>query len=168
MNDTGSAEGTLGNVETTNRRDYLVLDMTSMRFSWSADRTALALLTQRGEIVAVVDTQPSADPREEAYRALDAALDKGRVLRARPDGPASRARFRIAFYNPYTGEVTAGRVPDSLVLGDGALLELPADGAPAVLERADQHAALLVGSRMLTERTPTFAALTRALASHRG
>lgn len=166
MNDTGSSKGTLRIVETTNLRDYLVLDMTSMRFSWSADRTTLALLTQRGEMVAIVDTQPTADPREEAYKALDEALGRGKVLRHRPAEPGTRCRYRIAFYNPYTGEVTVGRATDALVLGDGDVLELPADGAPAVLERAEERTVLHVNRRALTPRTPSFAALTRALAAH--
>ena len=149
-------------------RDVLVLDMASMRFSWSPDRTALALLTQRGEMVTVVDTQPTADPREEAFNALDHALGKGKVLRTRPGDPTGRVKYQIAFYNPYTAEVTVGRVPDTVALGDGELLPLPPDGAPAVLERRGEDVVLRIGHRTLTPRSATFAALTRTLAAHRG
>ncbi len=117
-------------------------------------------------MVAIIDTQPAADPREEAYKALDEALGRGRVLRSSPGEAGSRRKYWIAFYNPFTGEVTAGRATDALVLGDGALLELPADGAPAVLARCGEDVTQHVEVRALTARTPTFAALTRALAAH--
>jgi hypothetical protein len=92
---------------------------------------------------------------------LDEALGRGRVLRSSPGEAGSRRKYWIAFYNPCTGEVTVGRATDALVLGDGALLELPADGAPAVLARCGEDVTLHVEGRALTARTPTFAAHQR-------
>lgn len=88
------------------------------------------------------------------------------MLRSSPGEAGSRRKYWIAFYNPCTGEVTAGRATDALVLGDGALLELPADRTPAVLARCGEDVTLHVKGRALTAPTPTFAALTRALAAH--
>jgi hypothetical protein len=148
-------------------RDVLVIDMSTVRFQWNAAGTSCSALTSRGEIMAVlsgVDT--NADPRETAYLALDAALDRGSVLRTDPANPAARISYRIGFYNPYSAEVSVGAVPHTAAYCDGEPLELDQAGTPAKLKGGARDLTLVVGERRLVPRSLTFAALTRKQIDH--
>lgn len=158
--------GTLGGVD--GATEYLVLDLASLRYQWNAARTAVAVLTAAGELLAVADTPPGTDEREAAFAATDAALARARVNRP---GPTGRVRYRVALYNPYSGEVSVGAVPDTRVFGDGDRLELPAAGAPALLSPGPEPVLGVAGAaagelRPLPLRQVSFAALTRVYQAH--
>ena len=147
--------------------DYLVLDMATIRFQWSPDQTACAALTARGEIVALTDVEPEADERQVAFRLLDQALDQGQVLRPDPGDPTKRVSYKVALYNPFTAEVSAAPVPDTVTFTDRAPLPVPADGLPVVAVTSGRNPSMrTLEGRHLPARTLTFAGLTRAQIAH--
>jgi hypothetical protein len=109
--------------------DILLLDLASLRYRWSDDaHRSLAVLSAMGEVLAVVDCEAGLPQREAAFRACDAALASGRVVRASQDDLLVRRRCRIGLYNPYSGEVAVGPVSRGTVYQGGGRLDVPPNG----------------------------------------
>lgn len=143
--------------------DLIVLDLSTLRYRWNAAKTALAATTALGEVVSVVDTAPGLDAREAAFLACDAALARGRLLRAAPEDPARTRTYRLALYNPYSAETSVGAVPDTQVFCDRRPLALELGGSVAHL--ADGR--LLVGGRILSPVEESLEALAASYQAHR-
>lgn len=134
---------------------YVVCDLTSLRFQWSGDGDALAALTASGQLLGVVDVPVAASDADAVAGVLDDALSRGRVAGA-----------RVAFYNPYTGQVAVGAGARSRVFGDFAPLEVPSGGATAELAAHDGQPRLWVGDRGLDELEPDRQTAADAVDAH--
>lgn len=128
----------------------LVLDMTTLRFRWNdPDRTAVAALSAREEVLAVVDADPAEPLSAIAFRAMDAALAGAHVLRTNPEDPVSPMRYRVGLYNPFSGEVAIGAVPSTVAMSADSRLVIDASGATGVLQGAKDQMRLELGDAVL-------------------
>lgn len=150
--------------------NVLIVDMSTMRFQWNPDHTACSALTARGELVAVIEVvDPDADPGEIAYALLDAALDRGQVLRpdpSDPGNPGARVSYRVALYNPFSAEISLGAVPNTVTFTDHEPVSLETDGLPAVAVAGRDPHLTLPNGRVLYPRELSFAGLTRLQIAH--
>lgn len=162
----GSGSGTLGHMTTARNRPEptLLVDMATLRYRWGPDRRSCALLLSTGELVVVVDVDdPSEDVRVVAYRALDAALDRGRVQRLRADGRT--VTVPVAVYNPFSAEVSVGPVPHTVTFTDEDPLPVPAEGC-MVNVHGGRGRRVEVAGRTLLPRELTLTEMTRTQMSH--
>jgi hypothetical protein len=152
---------------TTNRpSQVLVLDMASLRFRKNAPGTACAVLTRRGELLTAIDISPRDSDRDVIFRGLDAALDRGQVIRTDSDATGGRTRYRLALYNPYTAEISVHAIPATVTFAAIEPVELPVDGDPAVVTGTGRNSCLRLGDRHLYPRQLSFTALTRRPLAH--
>ena len=143
----------------------LVLDMSSLRFRWNPDRTAIAALTPRGEALSVVSADPSEPLSAVAFRAMDAALGTATVLRTDASAADGHVRFKVGFYNPFTGEVAYGSVPDTVAFTSGGRLTLPESGGHGVVSGTGDAIVLSVNGQVLTRTVTDRARADRLAAS---
>jgi hypothetical protein len=108
-----------------------------------------------GEIFSRIDTAPGTSPRAAMYKAANAALDQGQVLR---DGEVCR----IALYNPYSGEASLNAVPATIIYSGGAPISLEPEGS--VFELEDDR--LVCGDVVLQVVAPSLSRTSRAILSH--
>lgn len=152
----------------------VVLDMAGLRFAWDADRSTVTVASALGEVLAVVPAAGASDP-EAAAAALDAVLAGTRLTRlgwewlppgrtpTRSPG-ATRTRFRVALYNPFTCTVALDGLPDTVAFTGPAPLHLPAAGLPGEVDVA--RTALVVGDSTWTRQEGGLQATARALSAH--
>lgn len=130
----------------------LVLDMTTLRFRWNdPDRTAVAALSAREEVLAVVDADPQEPLSAIAFRAMDAALAGAHVLRTNAEDPVSPTRYRVGLYNPFSGEVAIGAVPATVPMSCGTRLVIDPAGATGTLHGAKEELRLHLGDQVLVQ-----------------
>lgn len=134
---------------------YVIFDIATVRYRFSAARTSVTALAPTGELLAVVELAPGTSDREAAFAAADAALRAGRVLRG-------DVRARVALYDPYTAEVALDPVPATRTFTDRAPVSFGPEGTLAVLD----DRGLVIESRVLGPVTRSFAATSRALLAH--
>lgn len=147
--------------------DVLVLDLSSLRYQWDADRRFLTAFTSAGEVLAVADAGDLSD-REAVFAACDLALAEGSLLRADRTGELSA--LPIALLNPYTLEVAVGAVPNTEVFSTSHEF-FREEGEWVASRRADGEGAgeyLEVGGHRFERWEPSFASLTRSLTAHQG
>lgn len=136
----------------------LVLDLATLRFAWQAERSVLALLSAPGELLAVVDCAPGTTERQGAFAVLEEAAATARLVR-------EGVEYRVAFYNPYTAEVSFDATVANRVFAARTPLTLAAAGAPASITGDT----LTLAGRQLSERTDFDATdALRAVAAHQG
>ena len=143
--------------------DYVIFDLATVRYRFTAHRTSVSALAATGELLAVVELAPHHSEREAAFLAVDAALAGGRVQR-------HGERYRVALYNPYTAEVCIRPVPDTLIFTDRTPLVLAPEGVTAELDANQRTIEVPAGGpglpRVLASVTPTFASTSRAILAH--
>jgi hypothetical protein len=137
-------------------RQVVVVDMSTLRFVWQPGRRSVTLLTANGELLAVSDVAEGAGERQAAFAVLEEAAATARVSRG-------GVEHRVAFYNPYTAEVSVDAATANRVFCAGRPLSLREDGEPAAVTEA----ALVLGSSELPERGELDpASAMRAVAAH--
>lgn len=141
--------------------EYCILDLSTIRYRWNADHTAVRMFSPTRELLADLVLPAGTSDREAAFLCCEHALDKSRLRRFAQDGTA--VRTRVALYNPLTGEVALGSTPDTIVYG-GAVLETPAHG---VLGTVSGEELVLEDATRLSRVESTFTSLTRRLATLR-
>lgn len=170
---TGRPAGHNGGMSTAirHREPVLVLDMATLRFMRTGpSRRRVQVLTARNEVLAVADIQLNLetglfDEETTAFYALDAALG-GTVLRTPEDGSGPPVPHRIALYNPYTGEISLGALPDTQILASDELLPLPVEGAQSALdERGDGPTLIFRDGAVARRRAPSWERLRAAIAA---
>lgn len=117
--------------------ELCILDLASLRYQWNPTRSAVAVCTARGELFSVVDVRPGVSDREAAFQVCDAALDRSRLTRHDPRDVLRRARCRLGLYNPHTGEVALGPIPNTRVFSAARRLPVPPGGLFGELIEAD-------------------------------
>ena len=140
----------------------LVVDLASVRFNTVPDGSSVSVQLATGETVGIVDVDTHRNRREAAIQAIDAALDRGRVVRHTIAG--TKVRARVVFYNPTTAEVAVGALPVTRAYTDRSPLALDVSGQLAELDGDT----LRVGSRTLRLREPSEDALRAAWTAHHG
>lgn len=139
---------------TTAVHPVLVLDMATLRFLRAG--TALRVATRSGLVLGAVHPRRNEARADMAFRAMDAALNGGRVLEVSPEDPRARVHREIALYNPFSADIAYGPVPQTLTFNNGGPLPIDPDGTPATLTLADGKATLTIDSVALhtIERGP--------------
>jgi hypothetical protein len=159
-------QGTLGRVNTP-IQPFLVLDCATVRFRWNAQGTTLTALTSRREILATVPVDRGINPRAAAFAAMDKTLQQAVLTRVDPHDPLGRVRYRVGLYNPFTGEVALGGVPDTVTYATLEHDPLPVDGDGTVATLTDDGAHLVwPDGTVLSPRELTFASMTRLALAH--
>jgi hypothetical protein len=134
----------------------VVLDMSTLRFVWHNGRRAVSLLTSGGELLAVRELAEGASERQAAFAVLEEAAATARLRR-------QGGERRVAFYNPYTAEVSVDAASANRVYCAGHPLALSEEGEEAV--PVDDR--LVVGAAVLNERGELDpASAMRAVAAH--
>jgi len=140
-------------------RDYLIFDIATVRYRFSANRDSVTALAPTGELLAVVELAPHHSEREAAFLAADAALRSARVLR---DG----LRCKVAFYNPYTADICLQPVPETRIFSDLQPLAFEPAGQRCSLEDDGLHLFLADSTRRIVpEVRPSLATTSRRLAT---
>jgi hypothetical protein len=132
-----------------------VMDLSSLRYSRSVKKARLSVTGASGELLGRIPMSATTPLREAAFEAMNAALDQGRVAR---DGEL----LRVAFYNPYSGEVAYNGVPATEVYSCGEPIELGSDGSVFELDGDE----MVRGDVVLSLVAPSMARTSRALLSH--
>lgn len=147
----------------TDSTPVLVVDMTTLRFR-ARTGGPVTVTTRTGQVLTTVHPRKDESARSIAFRGMDAALATARLPlpQAHPDTP----RFGpIALYNPFTGDVSFGAVPDTITFSSGTPVPLDADGTIGVITLGCVPVLQICGLHLpATDRSVT--ELTRVIASH--
>jgi hypothetical protein len=138
--------------ERSTAMNYIIYDISTIRYRFGAHHTTVSALAPSGELLATVDLAPHHSEREAAFLAADAALRGGRVLH-------DTQRCRVALYNPYTATVCLDPVPDTKQYSDHEPLIFEAPGTLAEL----RDGVLYVAERAISQVSPTPSSVTRAI-----
>ena len=111
--------------------NVLVLDLAGLRIVPEPGR--LAVLTETLVKLASVPDDDTMTVPERAFLAFDTVLSRAMV--AGPSGELAR----VGLYNPFTGQIAVHGVPDTESFGDGRPIELPREGALAVVADGMLH-----------------------------
>jgi len=135
--------------------DVTVIDMGTLQFAWDADSHEVVVQSDGLGILLRTAIAEQTSDREAIFTALDRVLDQVRL--PDPDG-----QWRpVALYNPLSGQVSVGALPETEVYGTD-LVELSPFGTPA--RCVDGH---LVADRWELQRVvPDIAAIQQAIAAH--
>lgn len=136
---------------------YILLDLTSLSFRTSSARDVLAVLSERSEILMVVDVPPASNSHL-SFLGCEALLQRGSIRR---DGET----FPIALYNPFSAQVSVGAADAGsifvanrrLVFEESLVFELESSAATG----SDD-----LGEFSLTLANGSFASLSRSLLAH--
>jgi hypothetical protein len=144
--------------------DFLLFDLSALRYRWGPGHTAITVFTPLREILAVAPTDVELGDREAAATACDQALSKS--FRPRHPGTGvALVRYRVGLYNPITAKISVGPTPKTKVFSDHAPLDIPPQGLVALLTGSGQAAALVVGQRRLLLVPPSLRELKRDFAN---
>jgi hypothetical protein len=135
--------------------DLWVFDLASLRFRVDTDARTLSVTSAAGELLASVTVPESTSEREAVFLVLDAALEKGRLIR-------EGGTVEIGFANPFTNQVAVGAVPDTVAYSDGEPLKIGAAGVVADL----RNGVLKVEGRELIPVEAAMASVTAAITAH--
>lgn len=105
---------------------YVVFDLSTLIFGVSPEGVTLSLRTADRVLLGSCELQAGQSRSEAVFQLLDDVLDRC-VLPG--DEPS-----RVAFYNPFTGDVALGAVPDTISFSAGGPLELAAAGTAATFD----------------------------------
>jgi len=111
--------------------DVWLLDLASIRFSWSPGSSCLSVFSSRLEVLAVVKLDPTLPVEELATRGFNEVLERGKITRVLDTG--GRSTFRVALYNPYTAEVAVGGLPRTKAFSDREALQISDEGCPGAV-----------------------------------
>lgn len=95
-------------------RTVRVLDLADLSVQWSSDGRHAAVYDDAGRMLGVGTVPDGGVPADAVAGACDAALQSGRS-----------GGDRVAFRNPYSGQVVVGGQSGDLVFEGGGALELP-------------------------------------------
>lgn len=143
----------------------LVLDLSTLRYRFAANRRSLSVLTASGETLASVTMRPAEDDTDVIFRAITEAARTSCVLRANDDGTVSG--HTLAFYNPYTAQVSwtlNGR--PVLFVPEVPFSVLPAGISGTVSSTAD-ILELRVADAVAAEEIPDSNLVARTLSAYR-
>jgi hypothetical protein len=142
----------------------LVVDMTTLRFRTRATGGPVAVTTRTGQLLATVHPRKGESQQSIAFRGMDAALATAR-LPLPQTGPGTPRFGPVALYNPFTGDVSFGAIPDTVTFSSGTPVPLDADGTLGVVTPGCVPVLQVCGRHLpATDRTVT--ELTRVIAGH--
>jgi hypothetical protein len=129
--------------------DFLLSDLSALRYRWNAEHTQVTMLTPLRERLAVAASDMERGQREPAVAACDRALAgtfRPYLLGA---GGVESVRYRIGLYNPDMAKISVGQIPKTKVFSDRAPLDIPQQGLVAKLGGTGPDRVLVVGQRRL-------------------
>jgi hypothetical protein len=153
-------------MSTQEEHNVLVLDMSTLRFLMAASRAAVRATTQSGQVLAVVHPRIGESRSDIAFRAMDKALQTGTALWVDPTNPRGRRELRLALYNPLSGDISYGALPNTCTFSGASELELDRDGTPGVVRGAAGTRELEVSRQTMSETSRSVTELTRIIAGH--
>jgi hypothetical protein len=143
-------------VSTITTMEFWVFDLASLRYRSDRGVGRLSVLTAAGELLAAVGVENGTSEREAVFRALDAALAHGRLIR--PEGTMA-----LAFLNPYSSQIAVGAVPETVSYQSADQVRLSEHGARATL----RDGLMEIDGHVLVPVTPDMSSVMEALTAHR-
>lgn len=138
----------------------IIHDLSSLTFRWNATHTAFSAFTRAGELLARIECPATISVEEAIFEVCDAALAQSRLKRL--DDSGSRGLLKLALYNPYTGQISLGATPRTLVFGDSQALAIPATGLQAEVTEE----CMWVEDRVLARIDPSYKNALSSIIKH--
>ena len=100
-----------------------IFDLSTLTYSFETKKGFLNVYSGSGELLASKKSSKNLSKREMIFKALDSALNDGKLLR-------SSKIYKLGLYNPFSKQVAVDGVPNTVAYSCEAGIEFPKDGLP--------------------------------------
>jgi hypothetical protein len=100
-----------------------IFDLSTLTYSFESKKGFLNVYSGAGELLASRKNSKNLSKREMIFKALDSALNDGKLLR-------SSKIYKLGLYNPHSKQVAVDGVPNTVAYSSATEIEFPKEGLP--------------------------------------
>lgn len=100
-----------------------IFDLSTLTYSFESKKGFLNVYSGAGELLASRKNSNNISKREMIFKALDSALNDGKLLR-------SSKIYKLGLYNPHSKQVAVDGVPNTVAYSSATGIEFPKEGLP--------------------------------------